>query len=84
MHTSPMPESSPWAAYLALAGATVFWLSSDDGTACSASRPSSFRGKEMYALTNPEGLNFGRQTGIHEADAGELSIDGAWIVFRSM
>jgi hypothetical protein len=29
-------------------------------------------------------LNLGRQTGIHEADAGELRIDGACIVFSKM
>lgn len=33
---------------------------------------SSLRKKVMYAFTNPEGLNLGRQTGIHEALAGEL------------
>jgi hypothetical protein len=38
----------------------------------------------MYALTKPVGLNLGRQTGIHEAEAGELRIDGAWIVFSRM
>jgi len=27
-------------------------------------------------LTNPAGLNFGRQTGIHDADTGEFTING--------
>lgn len=38
----------------------------------------------MYALTNPEGLNLGRQTGIHDDEAGEFMIDGECIVLRRM
>jgi hypothetical protein len=35
----------------------------------------------MYALTKPPALNFGRQNGIQDEEAGELKIDGEWIVF---
>lgn len=34
-----------------------------------------------YALTKPPALNLGRQTGIQDEAAGELKIDGEWIVF---
>jgi hypothetical protein len=37
--------------------------------------------KVMYALTKPPALNLGRQTGIQDEAAGELKIDGEWIVF---
>lgn len=37
---------------------------------------SSFLKKVTYMLTNPDGLNFGRQIGNHEAEAGELKIEG--------
>ena len=37
----------------------------------------SFRGKNItYALTNAEALNFGKQTGSHEAAAELLRMDG--------
>lgn len=42
------------------------------------------RKKEMYALTNPVALNFGRHTGIQAVGAGEFVIDGAWMVFKRM
>lgn len=32
--------------------------------------------KVIYALTNPEGLNLGRQMGIHDDDAGEDVTEG--------
>jgi hypothetical protein len=35
----------------------------------------------MYALTKPAALNLGRQNGIQDEAAGELKIDGEWIVF---
>jgi hypothetical protein len=37
----------------------------------------SFLKKLIYAFTNPEGLNFGRHTGIQDDDAGELRMEGA-------
>jgi hypothetical protein len=41
-----------------------------------ADKGSSFLRKVTYMLTNPEGLNFGRQIGSHEAEAGVLKIEG--------
>lgn len=41
----------------------------------------SFLRKVTYILTKPEGLNLGRQIGIHEAEAGELKTEGECIVF---
>lgn len=41
-------------------------------------------GNDMYAFTKPDGLNFGRQTGIQEADACELHIEGELTVFKRM
>ena len=38
----------------------------------------------MYALTKPPALNLGRQNGIQDEAAGELKIDGEWIVFIMM
>jgi hypothetical protein len=35
----------------------------------------------MYALTKLPALNLGRQNGIQDEAAGELKIDGEWIVF---
>ena len=35
----------------------------------------------MYVLTKPPALNLGRQNGIQDEAAGELKIDGEWIVF---
>jgi hypothetical protein len=45
---------------------------------------SSLPRNSTYVLTNPFGLNLGKQTGIHDADASDEEIDGAWIVFRRM
>jgi hypothetical protein len=87
MHINPIPESNAWEVYRGLVvgvASTCASTVSEGDVSCSVSRPSSLRGNEMYALTKPEGLNFGRQTGIHDADAGELRIDGAWIVFNRM
>jgi hypothetical protein len=41
-------------------------------------------GNDIYAFTKPEGLNLGRQTGIQEAEACELHIEGELTVFRRM
>lgn len=70
-------------------GVADMWLavsSAPDATGIcfSSSWPSSLRTNEIYALTNPDGLNLGRQTGIHEDEAGEFMIDGEWIVLRRM
>ena len=54
------------------------------GSLACASSTSSLRKKERYALTKPDGLNFGKQMGIQEEDAGELAIEGEWTVFNRM
>jgi hypothetical protein len=41
-------------------------------------------GNDIYAFTKPDGLNLGRQTGIQEAEACELHIEGELTVFRRM
>jgi hypothetical protein len=38
----------------------------------------------MNALTNPFGLNLGRQKGIQDAEAGEFNIEGELRVFKMM
>lgn len=62
------------------------WLSSSVGVISrlgegEAMTSLSFRIKVMHALTKPPVLNLGRQNGIQDEAAGELKIDGEWIVF---
>ncbi len=54
------------------------------GVKVSLEPESSFLKKVMYILTKPEGLNLGKQTGIQDAEAGELKTEGECIVFIMM
>ena len=72
-------------------GACSSWLlvmlsvsASDGGFVDETSGPS-FRGRNMtYAFTNAEELNFGRQTGSHDAAAELLRMEGEWMVLIKM